>query len=474
MPILDLYDDPRGVVLTRHLARTAGTLTDKLAAFAPSASDKLAAIPDRLFALVGEADGVPVRKYAMHNPEHLATSILYFLDCGAALPDPVRQKVAMNLITACGWYETAPPPALTKVAMLGAIVNTGLTLTSAPGQLRAAKAKNMEGDAAFRAAQMTGVKQAGKAVHIQDGNADEAWRALERFIRGDESLEDMRNRYDNDYPNLFSDPGNVVKEAAEVQFQGGLSSDPRPQTPAKRFAIAPKVSFDVGSFETLGVDSGDDMARHYALPHFSLYPIDTAEEVKTASAYFMEHAREFSMDDRRIFATSVAARAEDLGVKVASTLEKIASSSYGPHVVSELHGRIRALEGTDKAAAYEVLLENLEDVPPLVAYDMLKLADEDTGVDMGYGRAVTGFRDPLSAIFGAPENPIYSWAGKGSYVTEEILRAYAKLCPDLDKVIEKDWSVKFVDDPIKEFDKLPEAKKIIIARLANGEAFRFI
>lgn len=573
MPILDLYDDPRGVVLSRHLVRSSGTLPDKLASFAPSENAKLASLPDRLFALVGTVDGETVRKYAMHDPEHLATSIVYFLDCGGALPDAVRQKVAMNLITGCGWYETAPPVALTKVALLGAVVNTGLALTSAPGQLREAKAKNQQGDAAFRAAQMTGVKEAGRAVHVQDGDTNEAWRALDKFIRGDESLEDMRNGYDNDYPNLFADPSQAIKAAdlrgTEIHSQGGLSSDPRGQTPQKRFALPPKVSaalplrvpfnaathgarqealagamagkqklYDkvqsaahsgplsdakwnrvksiqnrigqrqssiahegqmnnrkavaqglpeigarklsadhqmAGSFSFREAEVPEvDAARHYALPHLGLYPIDTAQEVKTASAYFVEHVRDLSMDDRRVFASSVAARAEDLGVKVASQLEKVASQSYGPHIVGELHGRIRALEGTGKEAAYQVLLENLDATPPLVCYDMLKLADDETGIDQGYGRPVTGFRDPLSAVFGAPENPIYSWSAKGQYVTEEILRSYSKLVPDLDKVIEKDFTQKFVEDPIKAFDRLPEAKKIIMARLANGEAFRWI
>ena len=482
MPILDLYDDPGARVLQGHLGRRGVARDDleKLAAVELADSDALDALPDRLFALVGSVDGQSLRKYAMHDPGHLATSILYFLECGAQLPPDVRQKVAANLITACGWYETAPPAALTKVAFIGAALNTGLALTAVPGKVRTERAKSQEHDAGVRAAQVSGLKQAERAEHVSDGNLDRAWAALDRFIRGNtKGLAEQVDEFGNDYPNAFVDTG--VKEAntagTEVHSFGGLSNDPRSSPPAKRFATAPKVSMAyqaVGDFHFRAPMQEAQGVRHYALPHDELYPIDTEAQVKRASAYFDEYGREFPMDERRVYAMNVATRADELGVEVSSVLTKLASGTYGPYARAELEGRIHALEGTDKTAAYEVLLENLDETPPIVAYDMLKQADEDTGVDQGYGRPVTGFKDPLSAIFGAPERPIYSWAGKGCYVNEEILRSYSKLVPDLDKVIEKDWSQKFVDDPIKAFDKLPDAKKIIIARLANGEAFRWI
>lgn len=478
--ILDLYDDPSASVLRGHLARTQGGLTEKLASFEPCDASALEALPDRLFALVGSSGGERLRKYAMHDEAHLATSILYFLECGGQLPGPVRAKVAQNLITACGWYEAAPPVALTKVAFLGALVNTGLTAATVPGKLREEKQKTLENDAAFRAAQMTGIKQAGRPVHVSDGEGEAPWHAIEKFLRGEETPERQYEAYGHDYPNVFADPQGLVKEAntagTEVHSFGGLDNDPRAKTPAKRMAIAPKVSHwhEAGEFGFTVPEPEQRVPLHYALPHHALYPIDTPEEVKRASAYFGEYARDFPLEERRIFAQNVAVRAHELGVKVASTLESLGANTYGPHIVPELKGRIAALEGTAKAAAYEVLLEHLDETPPIVMVDMLKQADEDSGMDNGYGRPVTGFRDPLSAVFGAPEKPIYSWAGKGAYVTEEQLRSFSKLVPELDKVIEKDWSVKFIDDPVAAFDKLPDSKKLVVARLANGEAFRWI
>ena len=476
MPIIDMYDDPDARVLRRHLETTGGGLTQKLAALAPDDTSVLADVPDRLFALVGTHGGVPLRKYAMHDQEHLATSILYFLECGGQLPEDTRAKVAMRLIEGCGWYETAPPLALTKVAVLGAVVNTGIAASQMPSRLRMARMGNQNDEVLFRQAQMGKIATRARSPHTEA----EAYKALDDFLRGDEKPEDQASAYGDGYPNYFEDKLKVVKEAntagTEVHAFGALSDDPRPKTPARRFAISPKVSqaHDVGELEFIGAAPEVETARHYALPHREQYPIDTPEQVKRASAYFDEYARDFTLEDRRMFAQSVALRADALGEPVGNAIAKIAGEGYGPNIVPELKGRITAFEGTGKEASYQVLLENIESTPPIVMFDMLKIADEETGVDNGYGRPVTGFKDPLSAVFGAPEKPIYTWCARGAYVTEEQLRSFSKLVPDLDKVIEKDFSVKFIDDPIKSFDKLPDAKKIIMARLANGEAFRWM
>lgn len=477
MHILDMYDDPSASVLRGHLGRTSGRLTEKLAAFQPNA-DGLLDLPDRLFALVGTQAGEKIRKYAMHDPEHLATSILYFLECGGQLSEDVRTKVAMNLITGCGWYQTPPPEALTKVAFLGSALATGLTAASVPGTVRKSRETNVLNQNSLRAAQMSGIKEASRARHVTVTNEEEAHRTLERFIRGEEDTADTYAAFGDGYPNPFDDPEGLAKSAdlagTEAASFGALSNDPRPKTPQRRFASGKVANVGEVVLKTAQIQQAAP-ATYYALPARFLYPIDTVEQVKRASVYFDQHHQAFEMDDRRIFAQSVATRAAELGVPIHSyTLEKLAGDEYGPHIRTELQGRISALEGTDKEAAYEVLLENLDDIPPIVMYDMLKLADRKAGLDEGYGRPVTGMRDPLSAVFGAPERPIYSWADKGHYVNEEILRSYAKLVPQVDKLMGEGWSERFCKDPIKAFEQLSDDQKIIVARIANREAFRTI
>ena len=478
MRILDLYDDPNALVLRGNVHRAADRLPEKLASMRLVEPDALSRLPDRLFALVGTVDGEPLRKYAMFDSAHVATSVFYFLKCGGQLPEEVRAKVAQNLVEACGWYGAEPPEELQKVAILGAALGAGLALADAPGKIRKTKMINADHDLALRAAQASGVKQAGRGVTV-NGPAD-AYRELESFIlRGSDNLEARFSELGGDQtPNPFA-PSPGVKTAnligTECGVQGALSNDPRGQTPQKRFATAPKVSSwqNSGRLEFTEPPLKVAESRHHALPHRGLYPIDTPEQVKRASAYFDEYQYEFTSEDRRCFAQSVAARAEELGVPVHGALQKIAGNAYGPHIRGELQARIACFEGTDKTAAYEVLLEQLEQTSPIVMFDMLKLADRESGVDAGYGKPVTGFREPLSAVFGAPEKPIYTWNDRGHYVTEEQLRSFTKRVPDLDRAFGDGFSTKFVDDPIKSFDALSVDKKIVIARLANNEAFRW-
>jgi hypothetical protein len=474
MPILDLYDDPSASVLRHQLGRAP--LPAKLASMQVDTPELLERLPDRLFALVGSVDGERLRKYAMHDAGHLATSIVYFLRCGDQLPDNVRAKVAENLVEACRWYDTEAPEALQKVALLGA-VGAGLTLLDAPNVLRKHRAAATASDEALRTVQ-SGPKLA--AHHRQTYSVDEASVQLDRFIRGlsDDPEEEYAAHGGAQYPNPFAaSPG--VKEAnlvgTEVMAPAPAGpGDPRGQSPHRRFAQAAKVSTDLGSFHLVERAEPAPEVVHYALPHRELYPIDTQSQVKRASAYYAEYQHEFAPEDRRVFAQSVAARAEELGVPLGGALAKIAGNEYGPHIRNELAARIRGCEGTDKTAAYEVLLERIDEISPLVMVDLLKTADQETGVDASYGKPVVGYREPLSAVFGAPEKPIYSWNGQGHYVTEEQLRSYAKRTPDLDRIFGDGYSTKFIEDPIKQFDKLSDDKKIVLARLANQEAFRLV
>lgn len=134
--ILDIYDDPKGLVLRQKLA-SAKKLPEKLASAQLCTTEELGALPDRLFALVAQNHGETIRKYAMHDEPHLATSIIYFGACGHLLPEDAQQKIAQNLATACSWYDQDPPEFLVKRALLNAIVN-GLTVASAVPQARQA------------------------------------------------------------------------------------------------------------------------------------------------------------------------------------------------------------------------------------------------------------------------------------------------------------------------------------------------
>lgn len=489
--VLDIYDDPTASLLRRRLG--GNELPEKLASSSLLDAEELQQVPDRLFAMVARNDGATLRKFAMHDGPHLATSIAYFLETGTVLPQQMQQKVAANLVNACAWYAATPPDKLVKIALMGAI-NAGLNLMAVPGKLREEGAKSRSAMDSFRAAQASGTKVAtGRTVDVSkeeersiatsdNPDSSHAWRDLEKYFSGEKSLKEQNDDFNGEYPNMFD--GKVASTTGtELGVQGGLKSDPRGATPAARMAVAPKTS----SWQHAGDLTGHKVAvrhkvavaKHYALPHASQYPIDDASQVKKAAAYFEENFREFTDLDRRVFAVSVAQRSEELGIKVAGRFQKYAGSDYGSFIEPELMGRIAAFEGTAKTAAYEVLLQNRGSIPAPVMVEMLKKADAETGVDAAYGRAVTGFREPYLAVFekaaggmDADYGPQYSWTGRGHHVSQETLYLYSVKSPELDQLLGAGFSLKFQRDPVAAFKATSDEEKVLLSRLANAEASR--
>jgi hypothetical protein len=475
---LDIYTDPGATVLRDALGGTQ--LPAKLASTSLLSPQDLAALPDRLFALVGTYGGEQLRKFAMHDEAHLGTSILYFLANSEKLPEAAQQKVASNLVNACGWYDTDPPDRLIKIALLGTL-NAGLSVMAVPAKLREEHAKSQASMDAFRAAQASGSKVAGTGRLVtSDGGDPKAWEALEREFNGTGSLARRNDEFQGEYPNPF-DAKVANTSGTELGSHGAMKADPRGATPASRMAVAAKTSSwqYAGEIPVPGQKPTKLAARHYALPHQQLYPIDTAAQVKQASAYFEENFRDFDVAQKRAFAVTVTQRAADLGVKVAGRITSYSGSDYGSFIAPELEGRIRAFEGTTKTAAYQLLLDRRADIPAPVMVEMLKKADRETGVDAHYGRAVTGFREPLLAVYeksaadhGAEFGAQFSWTHKGHHVSEDVLNLYSVKSPELDPLLGVGFSLRFQREPVKAFKSLPDDQKVLLSRLANAEASR--
>lgn len=469
--VLDIYDDPTAQVLKSRLVLDARGPLEKLASVKLAEIEELDAMPDRLFALVADHEGQQIRKYAMHDPAHLATSIAYFLECGPVLPQETRQKVARNLVNACGWYDTDPPEPLVKLALMGALT-AGLGAMQLPGVLRKGKAVGTASMDALRAAQVSGLKTAaGRAV-----SASEFDDELGRFIRGEEP-EVAYDSFNTQYPNPFA---GTEKDAditgTEVGSQGALSNDPRGRTPQAKMPMASKTSAWQHCGDLTGAlrNPAPKLAEatHFALPERGLYPLDTPDQVKTASAYFEEYRSALEQDERHVFANAVVARAEELGVKVAGSVLRFAGDDYGPRIEAELQGRVNATIGTGREDGYMLLLEKRAEIPAPVMYSMLKELDTSTGLDNLYGRAVVGHLEPAEAVFGKIAEGPWSWSGKGHYVSEDTLRNYAEQAPEIDHIFGDRFSQRFVVDPTKGFDSLSDDQKVILSRFANGAANR--
>ena len=421
MVVLDIYDDPTALILARRIAESGIPLQEKLASSTLLSDGDLAALPDRLFALVGRtSEGTLLRKYAMHDEPHVLTSIAYFLECGAKLPEAVYTKVAGNLLNSCAWYDIDPPEQLVRAAL---------------------------------------EKTAGEQVMNPGKNWDPAKAA--GTLNGTKA-EDAKKS-----PAFVSTKVADLNGTSAVSM-GSLRNDPRSPVPERKGIMAKAAMLELGNLTTKKVATVR-AAEHFALPAQGKYPIDDAAQVKQASKYYLENATEFSLSDRHTYAHNVAARASELGVKVASAIMERAGSGYGDYIQSELSARARALDGMPYQPAFTALLEKQASINPETMVTMLAELDKKAGLDRSYGRPATGFRDPYLAVYGTKvaEAKPFEWIHEGYYTNEGELTALRKRSLDFDKLIGMGFSARFSKDPVGAFKSLSTDQKVVVCRLAN-------
>lgn len=488
--ILDIYDDPKGLVLREKLARSGEELPEKLASSQVLDHEELDQLPDRLFALVAANNGQLLRKFAMHDEAHLATSILYFLERGHVLPEEAQKTAAQNLVNACAWYDMDPPEPLVKVALFDKLMTGAGALMSAAdmaGRASSAAARHRQTMNAFRAAQTVGAKVAGRTIDAANLTGDVAsgddGLALGTAKKMSDPTEAARRvNADVGFPVLGGEKAaNLV--GTDIMPQGALTrpvrnAPMRGGVPMKTAAqhLASRLDSrwqDCGDLSSMEAPAMRKAARyeHFALPHEKRYPIDTEAQIKQAAAYFDDYYTEMALLDRRIYARSVADRADDLGTKVAGAILEYAGQGYGDFIGSELVARERGFEGTGHDAAYALLREKIAEIPPTLMAELLFEADKISGAQNSYGRPGTGFRDPYASVYAktAAKETEYSWKSGTDYVSGQALHDLARKGPEVfSSSFGVDFGRGFVKDPVGIFSSLPEPEKIVIARMASS------
>jgi hypothetical protein len=517
--VLDLYDDPKGVVLRNKLASSDRQLPPKLASARVLSAEELERLPDRLFAMVATNGDEVVRKYAMHDEAHLVLSMIYFDEAGHLLPPEVQQKVAANLINGCSWYAMDPPEALVKRAMIGGALTAltaGMGVMDMASKAREGAQQGRERMEAFRQAQASGTKtSSGREIQLsldqdsamQRGEGPESghiWDAFSHFSDLEAThrkLDAQLAKRDQPDPVLGGHPHRHKKAdlvGTEAMPQATLRSGSGRSSPTSRLNLPMKTA--AGKIAAVMVPEGwvhaGDITRaeapvtvkkashtRFALPHLQRYPIDSAALVTKAASYFDEHLFDFPLTERRVFAQSVVSRADELGVKVAGRVLDYAGEGYGPNLVPELHARIHQFEGTGHEAVYELLLEKRAEVDPMIMAEMLREADEETGASRSYGRPGVGLLDPYAAVYGGAkvaakkpkEEETYSWNEGGDYVSGMQLMALAKQGLKLNEMFGAGFADEFQKDPIGVFKSMPSPQKVVLSRLAgdsNAGTFR--
>ncbi len=424
--VLDIYDDPEAKTLASYCRSAGAELPEKYASSSLLPSEGLAALPDRLFALLAMHEGNFLRKYAMHDEAHLATSILYFLEHGKQLDADLQIKVATNLVNACAWYDVDPPDPLLHLAMRNKVQPH--RFVEKPGEIEWENLTSYLND--------EGQRKLLADFHSVGIEADpfKSSRAKQANITGTSS-----------------------------GSQGALPNDPRGKTP-ERAGLMPKVS-------ELRIRQRSKSAKQDS------GALSTPAEVKQAAALLDRRYPDYTREERYKVSAHIQTRATALGVKVAGIAASYTpDGTYGDRIATELQKRVDCFADTPKVAGYQLLQDRLEATPPAVMADMLQHLDRETGVANQYDSGALGFADPWCAVFGKTagrdEDGVYRWSKDGLYVAGDTLHVFAKSSPRLDHVFGEGFSTKFAFSPISAFQSLNDDQKMVLCRLANALADR--
>lgn len=218
---------------------------------------------------------------------------------------------------------------------------------------------------------------------------------------------------------------------------------------------------------------------HYALPTKKLYPIETAEQVKTASVYFDKYLDRMHPAERVAVATNMEKRASDLGVSLSNAwIDNYSTSKPGYSPEFDLHMNMRKqacmgrkIEFKGKEIKADELLSKVaalkDRVKPKEMVDMLADFDKKANLEVYYDRSV---RDPFFTVFGSSINPKYGQEKIASMYKSD----FVKLAKD-EKFISKlagAYGQGFVDgfkaDPVNVYNSMPTPDKNNIMGMTNG------
>ena len=203
-----------------------------------------------------------------------------------------------------------------------------------------------------------------------------------------------------------------------------------------------------------------EVIRKYAMPD--------AEYVVKAAAYFDKYAMQLAPEHRHRFASSVKARAHELGVAVdhASLLDKWASPSWNGHVQAHLEQRKSLLPRNDPARrVLDKLAAAVGETDPETMAQALATFDHATGLSRYYDRGLT------DAFASTMDKAASGWSTEidDETLTEADLRKVAS-SSRLKSYLGEGFARQFAEHPVETFEALPTSEQVLIKQLAMGEA----
>lgn len=456
--VIDQYDDVDGALIRSLL--TEESIPDFIKSAERVDPEGSAKIPDDNYALVLLDKGNKMRKYATIDKGNTALSVLYLLKQAHLLPEKAVKVAAQNLIEACERFKLDIPQQL-KLASASGV--SGMAAEQHPG-LRQAVNKGRE---ANDRKDSESNPQLGKGDPTQDVRK----RANTESVAGGNFMEippfSTKERFSDsqgtsiDHEKLAADYERSTYGADAATF--GLFNYAA-ETKKKNWRTSPYV--DVQEWEP-----GFDLLQKQASVQRTLldgrYPVDSFEQVKTAASYFKEHEVTFDPKDRRTYCVKLAARMNELGIKITPEIAKYAAAGYGDSVAAFVNFRKHYVT-EDFHPVLDTLLEKQAYVKPETFADALEAFDRSQYLNYRWDGEIP---DPYSSTFGTTMAKIaedeWRWDQNGVRVCEGDLD---NLATNGRHLVKRTFGDKFADEFCKSpktfFESLPTPNKLVLGRLA--------
>ena len=211
---------------------------------------------------------------------------------------------------------------------------------------------------------------------------------------------------------------------------------------------------------------------HYALPHKNKYPIETAEQVKTASVYFTKHLSSFSPIEKAVVAGALEKRAHDLGISVdvpwAKNYEPKAtySKDFGTFMGMRKQASAgKKINNVDAVVLLEKIASKKDEMPPSQMIELLSEFDKRAGIEALYDMTI---RDPIHTVYGSI-SPVIEKYAEG--ITETDLTKSAAnetVISKLAAAFGKEMATDFSKSPVGIYESMPEPEKALIADIIKG------
>tara|TARA_Y100000310_G_scaffold314930_1_gene364858 strand:+ start:2631 stop:3749 length:1119 start_codon:yes stop_codon:yes gene_type:complete len=210
-----------------------------------------------------------------------------------------------------------------------------------------------------------------------------------------------------------------------------------------------------------------------------VYPLNDAENAKTAAEYFDTNKHRFSFRDRREFAVKTAAALDKAGLPVTDSIASYAAEGYSPMLqafVDVRHNYLMDMDQPDAAEHLRKIASERGTVDPETFAQSLETFDRDVGLDQAWD---THIPDPwFSTFFIRPKGleksasemkpPSLLSAGSESCTEEDLIFLVKNHKELITKALGEKTTKAMCKEPIAVFKSMPTPQKIVLARLASG------